>query len=173
MLTGVGTVLADDPRLDARDVDAPRQPHAVVLDSRLRTPPTARLFEAQAHRRVWIYTAVDDAARRAALEARGAEVIVLPAADGRVALDALLADLVRREVNELHVEAGETLNGALLAAGLVDEWLMYLAPLMLGAGRGMAALGPYTNLDAVPRWVWHEATRVGPDSRLRARQASN
>ena len=173
VLTGVGTVLADDPRLDARDVDAPRQPHAVVLDSRLRTPPTARLFEAQAHRRVWIYTAVDDAARRAALEARGAEVIVLPAADGRVALDALLADLVRREVNELHVEAGETLNGALLAAGLVDEWLMYLAPLMLGAGRGMAALGPYTNLDAVPRWVWHEATRVGPDSRLRARQASN
>ena len=64
---------------------------------------------------------------------------MLPAADGRVALDALLADLVRREVNELHVEAGETLNGALLAAGLVDEWLMYLAPLMLGAGRGMAA----------------------------------
>ncbi|RPE64957.1 diaminohydroxyphosphoribosylaminopyrimidine deaminase/5-amino-6-(5-phosphoribosylamino)uracil reductase [Tibeticola sediminis] len=167
VLTGVGTVLADDPRLDARGVDAPRQPHAVVLDSHLRTPPAARLFDVP--HKVWIFTASTDAVRRAALEARGAEVISAPAApDGRLVLDAVAAELARREVNEVHVEAGETLNGALLAAGLADELLLYLAPRLLGAGRGMAALGPYAALDEAPALVWHEATPVGPDLRLRA-----
>ncbi|GAB4207698.1 MAG: bifunctional diaminohydroxyphosphoribosylaminopyrimidine deaminase/5-amino-6-(5-phosphoribosylamino)uracil reductase RibD [Tibeticola sp.] len=167
VLTGVGTVLADDPRLDARGVDAPRQPHAVVLDSQLRTPPSARLFDVP--HKVWIFTASTDPVRRAALEARGAEVISAPAApDGRLLLDTVVTELARREVNEVHVEAGETLNGALLAAGLADELLLYLAPRLLGAGRGMAALGPYAALDEAPALVWHEATPVGPDLRLRA-----
>jgi riboflavin biosynthesis pyrimidine reductase len=97
VLTGAGTVLADDPRLDARGVDAPRQPHAVVLDSQLRTPPTARLFEV-AHK-VWIFTTRADSARREALEARGAEVIRGAATpDGRVALDAVMAELARRDM---------------------------------------------------------------------------
>lgn len=167
VLTGAGTVLADDPRLDARGVDAPRQPHAVVLDSQLRTPPTARLFEV-AHK-VWIFTTRADSARREALEARGAEVIRVAATpDGRVALDAVMAELARREVNEVHVEAGETLNGAWLAAGLADEVLLYQAPRLLGAGRGMAALGPFAALDEAPALVWRDATPVGPDLRLRA-----
>lgn len=167
VLTGAGTVLADDPRLDARGVDAPRQPHRVVLDSQLRTPPTARLFEV-AHK-VWIFTASTDSARRAALEARGAEVIATPATPGgRVALDAVLTELARREVNEVHVEAGETLNGAWLAAGLADEVLLYQAPRLLGSGRGMASLGPFSALDDAPALAWRDVTPVGPDLRLRA-----
>lgn len=167
VLTGAGTVLADDPRLDVRGVDTPRQPHAVVLDSQLRTPPTARLFDVT--HKIWIFATHADSARRAALEARGAEVIHVTATpDGRVALDAVLAELTRREVNEVHVEAGETLNGAWLAAGLVDEVLLYQAPRLLGAGRGIAALGPFAALDEAPALVWREATAVGPDLRLRA-----
>ncbi|MDR2851613.1 MAG: bifunctional diaminohydroxyphosphoribosylaminopyrimidine deaminase/5-amino-6-(5-phosphoribosylamino)uracil reductase RibD, partial [Burkholderiaceae bacterium] len=143
ILTGVGTVLADDPRLDVRanppmdtPVDAPadmpadappdstgaapRQPPLVIVDSRLRTPPTARLFETPG-RAVWIYCAHPDAARAQALQARGASVRARPGAQDQVDLAAVLRDLAVREVNELHVEAGATLNGALIRAGLLDE----------------------------------------------------
>ena len=176
VLTGVGTVLADQPRLDVRAVATPRQPHAVVLDSRLQTPPDAPVFIAG--RACWIYAAgpfdTDAgrsafAARRQTLEARGAAVALLPGADGRVDLKAVLHDLARRGVNELHVEAGHTLNGALLDAGLVDELLLYLAPTLLGPGRGMADRAPLADLAQGIPLEFGAVQAVGPDLRVLAR----
>ena len=173
VLTGIGTVLDDDPRLDVRLVDTSRQPHLVVVDSRLETPHDARLFEAQ--RRVFIYAAVDHPERRAALQARGATVILLPAVvagtPGKVDLTAMLRDLARREVNELHVEAGSRLNGAFLAQGLVDECVVYLAPKFIGEGRDMASFGPLTDLAQAVPLSFSSAEMMGPDLRVTARIA--
>ncbi|MDD0817142.1 bifunctional diaminohydroxyphosphoribosylaminopyrimidine deaminase/5-amino-6-(5-phosphoribosylamino)uracil reductase RibD [Curvibacter sp. HBC28] len=169
VLTGVGTVLADDPLLNVRDVATPRQPHLVVLDSQLRTPLSARLF-GQA-RALWFATTVSDPARHQPFIERGAEVLVLPSADGRVDLPAMLAELARREVNELHVEGGPILNGALMQAGLIDEWLLYVAPKVLGPGRPLATLPEQTDLDQTHALVFTDLERVGPDLRLRARKA--
>lgn len=169
LLTGIGTVLDDDPRLDVRLVPTALQPLRVIVDSRLQTPPGARILGAPGA--VLIYAAAHDAAREAALRARGAEVQHLPAAHGKVDLPALLADLAQRGVNELHVEAGHKLNGSLLREGLVDELLVYLAPRLLGSGRGMAALGPFSALDeALPfSFAFTQLERIGDDLRLLAR----
>ena len=171
VLTGIGTVRVDNPLLDVRLVDTPRQPHLVIVDSRLQTPPDARLFEPQ--RRIFIYAAIDDPARRAALEARGATVILLPdAASGapsHVDLPALLHDLARREINEVHVEAGHQLNGALIGHGLVDEIVAYLAPKLIGRGQGMADFGPLNDLTQALPLTFLSAQMIGPDLRLLAR----
>lgn len=177
VLTGSGTVLQDDPLLNVRLPDALRQPDLVVLDSSLRTPPQARLLQVP-QRRVWLCSAGSTDAnwqqRRTALEANGAEVLVLPAAangkkgaHGKPDLHALLAELAQREVNELHVEAGATLNGALQQAGLVDEWLAYVAPRLLGAGMPLAALPAVADVNQAPGWELLEATRLEQDVRLR------
>jgi len=170
VLTGIGTVLADNPRLDVRLVDTPRQPALVVVDSPLDTPPDAALFEPE--RSVLIYTTTDHPARQAALQARGAIVIRLPEADGKAGkldLAALLRDLGQREINELHIEAGHKLNGSLIRAGLVDEFLVYLAPRLLGAGCGMSNLGPLTELTQGVPLQFQSTDRVGPDLRILAR----
>lgn len=167
ILTGIGTVLEDDPRLDVRLVDTPRQPVVAVVDSRLELSTAARLF--QPGRAVWVYTAVHDALKRSALEARGATVIPLPGPGGKVDLAAMMQDLGRREINELHVEAGHKLNGSLVREGLVDEFLVYLAPALLGAGRGMAALGSLSELAQGVRLDFGAIERVGPDLRILAR----
>lgn len=167
VLTGIGTVLEDDPRLDVRLAPAQRQPQVVVVDSRLETPLDAKLLTPG--RPVTIYAAVDDPARQAALEARGVTVVRLSGPGGKVDLAAMLRDLARREVNELHVEAGHKLNGSLIREQLVDEFLVYLAPKLLGPGRGMAQFGPLQALgDAVPL-EFREVERVGPDVRVLAR----
>lgn len=176
VLTGIGTVLEDDPMLDVRLVETPRQPHLVVVDSRLETPLDARLFGAPAHglsRQILIYTASQDATRTTALQARGATVILCPGqrpgAEAKVDLPAMLQDLARREVNELHVEAGHKLNGSFLREGLVDECLFYLAPTLLGQGSGVAHFGPLQRLsDGVPL-AFHSVDRVGDDLRILAR----
>ena len=139
----------------------------VVVDSRLETPLHARLF--LPGRKLFIYTASEDAARQSALEERGASVIHLPGPSGKVDLAAMLRDLAAREVGELHVEAGHKLNGSLLRERLVDELLVYLAPKLLGAGRGMADLGALPGLDQAVPLEWHAIERVGPDLRLLAR----
>jgi diaminohydroxyphosphoribosylaminopyrimidine deaminase / 5-amino-6-(5-phosphoribosylamino)uracil reductase len=167
VLTGIGTVLEDDPRLDVRLFDTPRQPRLVVIDSRLELPPAARLFEPA--RAVLVYAAVHDAHRQAALESRGATVVHLPGAGGKVDLGAMLRDLAQREVNELHVEAGHKLNGSLVREGLVDEFLVYLAPTLLGEGAGMAAFGPLARLSEGVPLQFRSACAVGPDLRLLAR----
>jgi len=167
VLTGIGTVLEDNPQLDVRAVATPRQPVLVVVDSRLDTPPEAKLFGPD--RPVWIYAAVDDAAKRQTLEARGAQVVVLSNPNGKVDLGHMLDDLARRHINEVHVEAGHKLNGSLWRERLVDELLLYQAPLLLGQGRGLTNLGPFEQLTDAVRLRWHEVTRVGPDLRLIAR----
>ena len=168
VLTGVGTVREDNPRLDVRLVPTARQPMRVVVDSRLETPDNARVLAPPGP--VLIYAAEPAEARIAALQAQGAEVVLQPGPHGKVDLDAVIEDLGRREVNELHVEAGHKLNGSLLAAGLVDELLVYLAPQLLGQGREMAAFGPLQQLaDALP-WQFTQVDRIGADLRLLARR---
>jgi len=173
ILTGIGTVLADRPRLDVRLVDTPRQPHLVVVDSTLETPLDAPFFIAG--RAVYIYAAAINDAKRAALEATGATVIHLPGTDahgqptGKVDLAAMLADLGRREVNELHVEAGFKLNGSLVREGLVDEFVVYLAPKLLGQGAGMFNIGPLTELRQGVELEFKSTEMVGPDLRVVAR----
>jgi diaminohydroxyphosphoribosylaminopyrimidine deaminase/5-amino-6-(5-phosphoribosylamino)uracil reductase len=166
VLTGIGTVLEDNPRLDVRLVPTPRQPGLVVVDSRLQTPLDAALF--QPGRPVLIYAAEDKPETIGALRERGAEVVLLPGPGGKVDLAALLADLGRREVNELHVEAGYKLNGSLVREGLVDEFLVYLAPKLLGQGQGLANFGPPASLDQALELEFTSMERVGADLRLLA-----
>ena len=175
VLTGIGTVLQDRPRLDVRGIDTPRQPALVVVDSDLQTPPDAALFTPR--RPVLIYAATPHAARQAALERSGATVVYLPgaaaagAANPKVNLAAMLRDLALREMNEVHVEAGHKLNGSLLRAGLVDDLLVYLAPLWLGTGAGMSNLGPLTQLADGLALEFHSTEMVGADLRVLARVA--
>jgi diaminohydroxyphosphoribosylaminopyrimidine deaminase/5-amino-6-(5-phosphoribosylamino)uracil reductase len=173
LLTGIGTVLEDAPRLDVRLVETPRQPHAVIVDSDLRTPIDAPIFIAS--RAVFIYTAAQNDTKKAALEAAGATVIYLPGkrADGtptgKVDLAAMLRDLGQREINELHVEAGHKLNGSLIREGLADEFLIYLAPKFVGEGAGMANFGPLTELARALPLEFKSTAMVGPDLRILAR----
>ena len=171
VLTGIGTVLEDNPRLDVRDVATPRQPHVVVVDSQLQTPPDARLFIAG--RVCYIYCAgSNDTAfqeRKQALESQGAVVVELPNAQNKVDLSAMLADLAAKGVNELHVEAGTKLNGSFIREGLVDEMLVYLAPCMLGEGLAMAHFGPLTQLDQGLSLDFKSVEKIGPDVRILAR----
>ena len=171
VLTGIGTVLEDNPRLDVRDVATPRQPHVVVVDSQLQTPPDARLFIAG--RACYIYCAAPNdtafQARKQALESQGAVVVELPNAHNKVDLSAMLADLASRGVNELHVEAGSKLNGSFIREGLIDEMLVYLAPCVLGEGLSMAHFGPLTKLDQGLSLDFKSVEKIGPDVRILAR----
>lgn len=171
VLTGMGTVLEDNPRLDVRLVDTPRQPALVVVDSRLETPLDAHLFIAG--RALYIYTATHNDAKKSALEAQGATVVYLPGtaslAHAKVDLSAMLGDLGRREINELHVEAGERLNGSLIREGLVDEFVVYLAPKILGMGRAMAHFGPLDDLAQALALDFKSCESLGPDLRIVAR----
>jgi diaminohydroxyphosphoribosylaminopyrimidine deaminase/5-amino-6-(5-phosphoribosylamino)uracil reductase len=171
VLTGIGTVLADNPTLNVRLVDTPRQPHLVVIDSRLETPPDAALFAVD--RRCYIYAAVPNDVKKAALEARGATVIFLPGlapgTESKVDLNAMLLDLAKREINELHLEAGHKLNGSFVRENLVDEYLVYLAPKLLGLGQGMLNFGPLTQLADGINLNFESVEKLGPDLRLLAR----
>ena len=169
VLTGMGTVRKDNPRLDVRDAATTRQPHLVIVDSRLETPLDAALWTPE--RRVFIYAAVPHPERQAALQARGASVIYLANAEGKVDLRAMLHDLAAKEINTVHAEAGHLLNGSLLAAGLVDELLVYLAPKLLGDGPGMAPFGPLTTLADALALDFRSVERIGPDLRVIARLA--
>ena len=172
VLTGIGTVLQDDPRLDVRVPDITRQPHLVIVDSALGTPLSARLFEAAAGglpRQIWIYHAALNAEKQTALAARGAILIHMPGADNKVDLAAMLRDLAQREVNELHLEAGHKLNGSFLREGLVDELLVYLAPKLLVQGAGLSNFGPLQQLQDGVALHFTAVDRVGEDLRIVAR----
>ncbi len=196
VLTGIGTVLADDPQLNVRgmeavaltrwgealrcgkgdraadcasaisdelDAAAVRQPLRVVLDRKLRISPDAKILQGG---KVLIYTASTDTNKYAALQARGAEVVTMVQYD----LAVVMRDLAQRGINEVLVEAGRTLNGALFKAGLVDELVLYLAPQMLGdAARGMADLGALTQLQQRVELAWQDVRQVGNDLRITAR----
>jgi diaminohydroxyphosphoribosylaminopyrimidine deaminase/5-amino-6-(5-phosphoribosylamino)uracil reductase len=169
VLTGIGTVLEDNPQLDVRLAPTPRQPDVVIVDSQLQTPPDARVL--QDGRRTWIYAAQPDASRRSALEARGAHIVCQPNAAGKVDLASMLSDLAAHEVNEVHVEAGHKLNGSFIREGLVDEFLVYLAPSLIGQGREMALFGPISDLNDAVALAFHAVDRIGPDLRILARIA--
>lgn len=173
LLTGIGTVLADDPRLDVRLVDTARQPLRVVIDAQLKLPASARILQPPGE--VLVYTALHSGAGAGtdtvAPTAPGITVVSCPEASRpKVDLLAVLRDLAHRGVNELHLEAGHRLNASFLRAGLVDELLVYLAPRLMGTGAGMAALGPFTAMDQALRWQFAEVAQVGPDLRIRARR---
>ena len=166
ILTGIGTVKADDPQLNVRGVDTPRQPRRIVVDSKLDIAPDARVLAGGG---TWIVAAQANREKQAALQAAGHEVIMLPNADGKVDLAALMMELGRREINELHVEAGAKLNASLVREGCVDELLVYLAPSLIGAGQGMFALPPLARLGDKHQLRFHEVGQVGDDLRILAR----
>jgi diaminohydroxyphosphoribosylaminopyrimidine deaminase/5-amino-6-(5-phosphoribosylamino)uracil reductase len=200
VLTGIGTVLADDPQLNVREIEAAartrwgeahgcgkgeqaaervsgvliernsadvRQPLRVVLDSQLRIPPTARILQSK---KVLIYSAVRDQEKITALEKLGVSVCVLPNENEQVNLMEMMRDLAQREINEVLLEAGNTLNGAMLQAGLVDELVLYLAPQLLGdLSRGMVQLGELTRLDQRIDLKWQDVRQVGNDLRMTLR----
>jgi diaminohydroxyphosphoribosylaminopyrimidine deaminase/5-amino-6-(5-phosphoribosylamino)uracil reductase len=166
ILTGSGTVRADDPRLTVRGVEGPRQPLKVLVDSGLAIDDNARLLDGSP---VLVACARENAAKAARLLRKNAEVLAFPGSGGRVDLAELLAELGRRGINELHVEAGPTLAGALVRAGLADELLLYQAPLLLGPGRELVELPPLDDLGAARRLQFHEVSRIGNDLRILAR----
>ena len=163
ILTGIGTVLHDDPQLNVREVPTPRQPLRVIVDRHGQTPASARVLD---DANVLIVTAGE---RNPAWTSH-AEAIALPDPDGRVDLPGVLRELAARGINELHVEAGAKLNGALLDAGLIDELLLYVAPHAIGdPARGMFERGSVvTSLAQRLEFTWHDVALVGPDLRLRA-----
>ena len=196
VLTGINTILSDDAQLNVRELmgsppltaegslqgsgahtgvplagerggrEGLRQPLRVVLDSTLRMPLDAKIL----HGGVLIYSALDDRQQISRLQDAGAQVVVLPDSNGRVDLPAMLRDLARRGCNEVLVEAGAVLNGALLSAGLVDELLLYIAPQLLGdAARGIANLGELTNLEQSVKLHWKDVRQVGDDLRITAK----
>ncbi len=167
VLTGIGTVLADDPQLNVRGIETKRQPLRAVVDNTLRLPLTARLLQQPG---LLVYTASKDTQKIAALQQAGAQVTSVPEADGSVDLPAVLRDLAGRGHNEVLVEAGSKLNGRLLHAGLADELVLYLAPQLLGdAARGMAKLNELTSLEQRVELEWKDVRQVGKDLRIIAR----
>ncbi len=166
VLTGIGTVAADNPQMNVRFVDTPRQPLKVLVDSRLDVDPAAKIFDGST---VLVACAIDDAARAARLREKGADVIVLPDADGKVDLPVFMKELGRRGINEVHVEAGFKLNGSLVREQCVDELLVYMAPLLIGEAPGMVHLPTLSDLAQAQRLQFREVTQVGEDVRILAR----
>ncbi|MFH1603218.1 MAG: bifunctional diaminohydroxyphosphoribosylaminopyrimidine deaminase/5-amino-6-(5-phosphoribosylamino)uracil reductase RibD [Pseudomonadota bacterium] len=167
VLTGIGTVKDDDPRLDVREVETTRQPLKVLVDSRLELPLSAMLLQSG---KLLVATAIDSKPARTALEARGAEVVVLPNAQGKVDLMDLMREFGRREINEVHVEAGSKLNGSLLREALVDELLVYLAPGILGdTAQGMFSLPELKDLGRKQLVQFGDVRAIGDDIRIIAR----
>jgi diaminohydroxyphosphoribosylaminopyrimidine deaminase/5-amino-6-(5-phosphoribosylamino)uracil reductase len=163
LLTGIGTVKADDPRLTVREVETPRQPLRIVIDSRLELPPAAKILQGP---RVLVF------AGKQATPPDNAELVVLPNANGKVELPRMLEELGRRGINELHVEAGYRLNGSLVREGCVDEFLLYLNPSFLGdAAQGMFDLPPIARLEERMSLKIVSLDRLGDDLRLLARPA--
>ncbi len=170
VLTGIGTVLADDARLNVREPRGARQPLRVVLDSNLQISVTARIFLSVKNSNVLVYTASRDNKKISLLNNAGASVSILPDGNGRIDLAGVMRDLAKRGCNEVLVEAGSTLNGALLRAGLTDELLLYIAPQLLGdLGRGMFKLGELGSLDQRVNLKWQDIRQVGTDLRIMAR----
>jgi diaminohydroxyphosphoribosylaminopyrimidine deaminase/5-amino-6-(5-phosphoribosylamino)uracil reductase len=172
ILTGIGTVLGDNPQMTVRAIDTPRQPLRVLVDRNLEVPLDARLLDGPPP---LVYCARDDgeaAPRARALRDRGVEVFALPNPAGKVDLPAMLLDLGTRGINELHVEAGHKLHGSLLREGCVDELLLYVAPSLLGNAMPMFNLVPPDTLEARVRLEFHSVEKLGDDLRILARVKS-
>jgi diaminohydroxyphosphoribosylaminopyrimidine deaminase/5-amino-6-(5-phosphoribosylamino)uracil reductase len=170
VLTSAATVLADDPRLDVR-IDTPRQPLRVVLDRRRRVRATSRILAPPGEALLLVGPA-GKTRSRVAEQLGSARVERVRARAGGLDLPRVFARLAELQVNEVHVEAGPRLSGALLSAGLVDEWLVYVAPILLGKeAKPLAAIDRLSRLDAAPGFTLVDSRPVGPDLRLRLRPA--
>jgi diaminohydroxyphosphoribosylaminopyrimidine deaminase/5-amino-6-(5-phosphoribosylamino)uracil reductase len=170
VLTGSGTVVADNPRMNVRYVDTPRQPVRAIIDTRFEVDESAAIFDGN---EAWVFTCSADPGKAARLADRNVRVIQVPRSDnGRVDLGAVLRWMGEHDVNEVHAEAGSKLSGALLQAGCVDELLVYMAPMLMGPGLGMLRLPELQDLAQAKRFEFIEHLMVGQDIRLRARDAS-
>jgi diaminohydroxyphosphoribosylaminopyrimidine deaminase/5-amino-6-(5-phosphoribosylamino)uracil reductase len=172
IVTGVGTVKEDDPSLNVRDVDTQRQPVRIIIDSKLDTPPTAKILQNPDPSGVMIICAsldsVEMQAKAKIFEGRGIEVIAMANAFGKVDLPALFSYLAKeREMNEIHIESGFKLNGSMLREDCVDELLLYYAPFLMGEGIGMANVGLMNSLGNRQNWQIIDQAIFGPDLRLR------
>ena len=163
ILSGAGTVNADDPRLTVREVDTPRQPLKVVVDGRNEISAKAKVFEGG---NLLVFCGAEPARKG------NAEYVVLPNKDRKVELPAMLEELARRGINELQVEAGFRLNGSLVREGCVDEFLLYLNPSFLGdEAQGMVALTGISSLEQRKKIAVRSIERIGEDIRILARGA--
>jgi diaminohydroxyphosphoribosylaminopyrimidine deaminase/5-amino-6-(5-phosphoribosylamino)uracil reductase len=168
ILTGIGTVLSDDPGLNVRLPDDKRQPLRVILDTELRTPPTAKTLSLDGA--VLIFTNVADINRQAPLLAVGANIVVVPRSGIYLDLNAVMTELASRECNEIHTECGPTLAGSLLQVGLVDEIVIYIAPFILGnKARGLFQLPELTCITERMELKIIEVRAIGPDWRVTLR----
>lgn len=166
ILTGIGTVSQDDPQLTVRAIPVTRQPLRVLIDSKLGIDPRARILSGES---TLIFAAVGNAEKEALLRERGAEIVIVPNAQGKVDLPQVILALGKRQINEVHVEAGAKLNASLIREGCVDELLVYLAPTILGDARGMFDLPGLDNLQDKFSLKFHQIKQVGEDLRILAR----
>jgi diaminohydroxyphosphoribosylaminopyrimidine deaminase/5-amino-6-(5-phosphoribosylamino)uracil reductase len=166
ILTGIGTVLDDDPQLNVRGIAVARQPLRIIVDSKLQIPVTAKILTGGGS---LIVCALEEPGKISTLRDAGNEVICVPNAQGKVDLPALMQELGRRQINELHIEAGAKLNGSLIREHCVDELLLYLAPKLLGDARGLFDLEILERLDGAKSLSFHEITQIGEDLRILAR----
>lgn len=163
VVTGLGTIQADDPLLNVRDISTTRQPVRAIVDTNFETPENARIFNGEP---VWLFTCRSDPDKAGRLADRNVEVVVLPLLNGRVDLPAMLQWMAAREVNEIHVEAGSRLSGAFLEAACVDELLVYMAPALLGQGIPLARMAPPGSLSEAQRFQFTDIKQLGDDIRL-------
>ena len=171
ILTGIGTVLADDPQMNVRNIQNARQPLRIVVDSQLRISPNAKILEGG---NTLIAYAADAENKVEALKKAGAELIKIQSSDGKVCLKQLLNNLAERGINEVMVEAGQTLNGALLALNLVDEFIFYYAPTLLGSdARGMLAIPLVQSMQHRIQLNIIDLRQFGQDIRMITRPISN
>ena len=169
VLTGIGTILADDPNFSVRLAGEWRQPLKVVVDTNLSTPPNAKLLQQNAEQ-VYFATAVDDPEEQEAILNTGASIQVFPEKRGFMDLKAILESLIELECNEVLVEAGSGMNGALLEAGLLDEFIIYIVPCLMGdTARGMFSLPPLTSLEERRELQITDMRMLGNDLRLMLR----
>ena len=172
IVTGVGTVKEDDPTLNVRDVQTERQPWRIIVDSKLETPPAAKILNNIEQSGVIIVCAsLDNSEMQKNAQAfteRGIEVIAMANPSGKVDLPKLFSYLAKeREMNEIHIESGFKLNGSLLRENCVDELLLYYAPFLMGDGIGMANVSPLNSLNDKEQWKVIDHSLFGPDLRLR------
>ena len=167
ILTGVGTVLADNPSISVRGMDIGRQPLKVIVDSQLQMPTSANILDGG---NVLIAFAIDSQNKAAQLLAAGAELLCIPNGQGKVCLKTLLSHLAGQQINEVMCEGGESLNGALMAQGLLDELLIYYAPKLMGcAAKGMFAMPEFTGMNQAIALDILDVRQIGADIRLRAK----
>lgn len=166
VLTGIGTVRADNPRMNVREHATQRQPIKAVIDTHFSIDEDAALLD---NGPCWVFSCRHDPDKALRLAKRNVHLVLMPEKQGSVDLQAVMLWMGAHDINEVHAEAGATLSGALVQAGCVDELLIYMAPKLLGEGRGIADIDSLPDLPAAPTYEFFDVQSIGPDLRMRAR----